>query len=94
MVPRPGRPHPGTMSDTATSSRPRLERRPDDRVVAGVASGLAQHFGIDVTIVRVGFVVATVLAFDANGSGQPQSERVQWAVPDALVDELNATSGT
>ncbi len=61
MVPRPARPHPGTMSDTATPTRPRLVRRPDDRVVAGVASGVAQHFGIDVTIVRVGFVVATVL---------------------------------
>src|SRR5437016_2706215 len=58
----PARPHAGSMNDTASSpTRPRLERRPDDRVVAGVASGLAAHFGIDVTIVRVAFVVAAVL---------------------------------
>lgn len=31
----------------------RLERNPDDKVIAGVASGVADFFGIDRTVVRV-----------------------------------------
>ncbi|HEY7627902.1 MAG TPA: hypothetical protein VH761_12570 [Ilumatobacteraceae bacterium] len=37
-------------------------------------------------------VVATILAFDAAGAGQPKPQRVEWVVPDALVDELNAAA--
>lgn len=43
----------------------RLYRDPDDRMIAGVASGVAAFFGIDPVIVRIVFVV---LAF-ANGLG-------------------------
>ncbi len=43
----------------------RLVRRRDDRMVAGVASGIAAHLGIDPSIVRILFVV---LAF-AGASG-------------------------
>ncbi len=42
-----------------------LARSVDNRVVAGVASGLATRFGIDPTIIRIGFVIAAV----AGGSG-------------------------
>ena len=42
-----------------------LRRSNTDRVVAGVASGIARHFGIDPVIVRLGFVVITLL----GGSG-------------------------
>jgi signal transduction histidine kinase len=42
-----------------------LARSVDNRVVAGVASGLAARFGIDPFLVRIGFVIATV----AGGSG-------------------------
>lgn len=37
-----------------------LTRSRDDRVIAGVAGGLAEHFGIDATLIRVLWVVAVV----------------------------------
>jgi signal transduction histidine kinase len=39
-----------------------LRRRRDDRLVAGVAAGLAARTGIDVTVIRIGFVVASLLS--------------------------------
>ena len=38
-----------------------LDRR--NRKLMGVCSGIARHFGIDVTLVRVGFVLGTLLGF-------------------------------
>jgi hypothetical protein len=35
-------------------------------------------------------VVASLLSFGTEGSGQPVQVRVAWAVPDELIDELNA----
>jgi phage shock protein PspC (stress-responsive transcriptional regulator) len=40
-----------------------LVRRTDDRMVAGVCSGVADYFGVDPTIVRLAVVVGTVLGF-------------------------------
>jgi len=46
------------------AARPRrLVRSRDDRVIAGVCGGLAEHLGIDPTLVRVLTVVATLLGF-------------------------------
>jgi phage shock protein PspC (stress-responsive transcriptional regulator) len=39
------------------STRPPLVRSERDRVIAGVCAGLAEHLGLDVTLVRVAFVV-------------------------------------
>ena len=39
----------------------RLVRRSDDRMLGGVCSGLADHTGMDVTLVRVLTVLAAVL---------------------------------
>jgi phage shock protein PspC (stress-responsive transcriptional regulator) len=49
----------------APESRPnRPLRRPvHGRMLAGVAAGLSQHFGVDVTIVRIVFAVLTVAGF-------------------------------
>jgi signal transduction histidine kinase/phage shock protein PspC (stress-responsive transcriptional regulator) len=47
-------------SSAAPPATRRLYRRREDRMVAGVASGLADHLGIDVKLLRAGFV-ATVL---------------------------------
>jgi phage shock protein C len=41
-------------------SRPQLVRSERDVVIAGVCAGLAEHFDIDPTLVRVGFVVAAL----------------------------------
>ena len=45
-----------------------LHRAANGRMVAGVAAGLADYLGVDVTIVRVGFVVAMILG---GGIGIP-----------------------
>src|SRR5262249_43701842 len=39
-------------------SRPRLVRRTDDRILGGVASGIADHFGVEPLVVRLAFLVA------------------------------------
>jgi len=44
-----------------------LERRAtDDRMLGGVAAGLADYFGIDTVFVRVGFIVGTVMTSGAG----------------------------
>ena len=42
--------------------RPRLARRPDDGMIAGVAAGVAERYGIDVTLVRLAFVAVAVMS--------------------------------
>ncbi len=66
---------------------PRLTRRADGRLVAGVASGLAQHLGVDVLWVRVAFA----LLAGVNGCGVALYAAL-WvfapaAGPDDVVDE-------
>ncbi len=41
----------------------RLVRRTDDRMVAGVCSGVADYLGVDPTIVRLVAVIGTVFGF-------------------------------
>jgi phage shock protein C len=43
-----------------------LMRSTDDRVIAGVAGGIAQHFGLDPTLVRVAW--ALTLLFGGLGA--------------------------
>jgi phage shock protein C len=49
-----------TMSATPPAEE-RLHRGREDRMLAGVAMGLADYFDIDATLVRIGFVVLTLL---------------------------------
>lgn len=49
----------------APTGRPRLVRSPDDRMVAGVASGLGRHLGVDPLVIRLAFVALTL----AGGAG-------------------------
>ena len=46
-------------------ARPTLVRSESDRMIGGVAAGIAHHFGWDVTVVRLVFLIAMVL----GGSG-------------------------
>lgn len=46
------------MNDSTT---PRLVRPKDGRMIAGVAAGLADRFGMDRTLMRVLFVLSLVL---------------------------------
>src|SRR3954471_18861941 len=58
----PGLRDPGAMDETtAPTDLKRLERRRDDRMVAGVCGGLARYFDINPAFYRVGFVVLTLL---------------------------------
>lgn len=41
----------------------RLSRSSHDKMLLGVCGGLAQRFGIDSTLIRVIFVIATVVGF-------------------------------
>lgn len=51
---------------STTAPRKRLVRRTDDKVIAGVCSGVAAYAGLDVTLVRVLLVAAVVFGL---GSG-------------------------
>jgi phage shock protein PspC (stress-responsive transcriptional regulator) len=42
--------------------RKRLARRPEDGMIAGVAAGIAQTYGIDVTLVRLAFVAVAIVS--------------------------------
>jgi phage shock protein PspC (stress-responsive transcriptional regulator) len=44
-----------------------IRRSRSDRMIAGVASGVAHHFGVDVTLVRVAIAVLAI----AGGIGVP-----------------------
>ena len=48
------------MNEPNNGATKRLYRTKDGRLVAGVCSGLAAYFGIDPTLVRLGFVFLTV----------------------------------
>jgi phage shock protein PspC (stress-responsive transcriptional regulator) len=47
----------------APENNRRLVRRTDDRMIAGVCSGIAEYTGVDVTVVRLAAVVGAVLGF-------------------------------
>ena len=46
-----------------TAPRKRLVRRTDDKMIAGVCSGVADYLGVDVTLVRVLTVLLAVFGF-------------------------------
>ncbi len=48
---------------TTTSTSRRLVRGTEDRMIAGVCSGVADYLGVDVTLVRLIAVVGAVLGF-------------------------------
>jgi phage shock protein C len=66
-----------------------LHRATSGRMVAGVAAGLASYFGVDVTIVRIGFVVATIVG---GGIGVPLYVACLLLVPEEGAGESIATS--
>ncbi len=64
-------------------------RRPfQGRMLAGVAEGVARYFGVDTTLVRIGFVVLTVV----GGAGVPLYLAGLLLVPDEGSDQSIAAS--
>ena len=47
----------------------KLVRRTDDRMLAGVCSGVAAHLGLDPTLVRILTVVGALLSFGTVAVG-------------------------
>jgi phage shock protein PspC (stress-responsive transcriptional regulator) len=68
----------------------RLYRITDGAMIAGVCNGLAAYFEIDVTIVRIAFVVAAVLT---KGVGIMAYLIMMFAVPEANTPEERAAAG-
>jgi phage shock protein C len=64
----PFTPPPDTGTASARTARPpiRLRRSRDERMIAGVCGGLAQVLGVDVVILRLALVLATVLGVGAG----------------------------
>lgn len=52
-----------------TTGYRRLYRSRDDRMIAGVCGGIAEYFGLDPTLVRIGYVLLS--AFSVAFPGIP-----------------------
>ena len=72
----------------AEPERTALRRPIHDRMLTGVAIGLAGYFGVDVTIVRVAFVVLTVV----GGAGIPLYLAGLLLIPEEGSDQSIAGS--
>jgi phage shock protein PspC (stress-responsive transcriptional regulator) len=65
-----------------------IRRSYEDRMLGGVAGGLARYFGIDTMIVRIAFVVLTVF----GGAGIPLYLAGVLLIPDEGSDQSIAGS--
>jgi phage shock protein C len=45
-----------------TNGRRRLTRSAQQKMIAGVCGGLAEYFGLDVTLVRIAYVLLSILS--------------------------------
>jgi len=73
---------------TVPAGRPPLRRAYRGRMLAGVAAGLADYLNVDVTIVRVAFVVSTFF----GGVGIAAYLACLLLVPEEGTDESIASS--
>ena len=67
----------------------RLHRIPDGAMIAGVCSGLAAYFHIDVTMVRIGFIAGAILT---KGAGIMAYVFMMFVVPEARTPEAHAAA--
>ena len=78
-----------TTPPTLDPSRPQPLRRPtSDRMIAGVAAGIANYLGADVTIIRI---VLAVLTF-VGGAGVPIYLACWLLIPEEGSDQSIASS--
>ena len=73
---------------TPPPGRPPLRRAYDGRMLAGVAAGIADYFNVDVTLVRIAFVIFTFL----GGAGIPAYLACLLLIPEEGTDESIASS--
>jgi phage shock protein PspC (stress-responsive transcriptional regulator) len=69
--------------------RPPLRRPREGRLIAGVAAGVAEHVGMDVAIVRILFVVATIFT---SGVGVAAYALAWILIPEPAADQAGAAS--
>src|SRR5262249_50289919 len=93
--------------ETQVGPRRRLLRSQSDRMIWGVAGGLAEHLNVDATLVRVGFVIATffggasLLAYlvlavalpEDDGTGKPTGESVGARLARVLLVTILVATG-
>jgi phage shock protein PspC (stress-responsive transcriptional regulator) len=72
----------------AGSRRTALRRPVQDRVMAGVAAGLARYLGVDVMIIRLAFVVLTIV----GAAGIPLYLAGLLLIPEEGSDQSIASS--
>ena len=77
-------------ASSTPSPTKRLYRNLDGAMIAGVCNGLAAFFGIDVTIVRILFVLTTILS---KGTGIIIYVGMMFIVPEAKTPEERAAAG-
>jgi phage shock protein PspC (stress-responsive transcriptional regulator) len=68
--------------------RPAIRRPFQGRIATGVAAGLANYLSVDVTIMRIAFVVLTV----ASGAGIPLYLAGMLLIPEEGSDQSIASS--
>ncbi|MBO0820508.1 MAG: PspC domain-containing protein [Nocardiopsaceae bacterium] len=83
----PGAGSPVGSRPTAGAGRPPLRRAYYGRMMAGVAAGIADYLDVDVTMVRIAFVVATML----GGAGIPIYLACLFLIPEEGSDDSLAT---
>jgi phage shock protein PspC (stress-responsive transcriptional regulator) len=74
--------------ERSAPERSALRRSYSDRMLAGVAAGLARYFDVDVTIVRIAFVVLTIV----GGAGIPLYLAGLLLIPEEGSDQSIAGS--
>ncbi len=80
-----------TKTDQAQDTPPRrLYRIPAGALIAGVCTGIAAYFKIDVTLVRVGFVLAALVT---KGTATIAYIVMMFVVPEAETPEEHAAAG-
>ncbi len=72
----------------SNAARPPLRRAYHGRMLAGVAAGIGDYLGVDVTIIRVAFVVFAFL----GGAGIPAYLACLLLIPEEGTDESLASS--
>ena len=88
IQPAPGSEDPGHAGATADGAetrsagpRPRrFYRIPSGGMIAGVCNGLGDYFGVDVTLIRIGFVLATLVT---KGAAMLGYVAMMFIVPEA-----------
>jgi len=73
----------GSSGSSGLSGLDQLRRPVDDRIIAGVASGIARYLGVDTNIVRIAFVV---LAF-VGGAALPLYVAGWLLIPEDGADQ-------